>query len=618
MRIYYEKRMILLLVIGILFYSVLISSITVKAKEGFAETVLEVSTEGPEIERISLDIDAQGNLGPAGFTLIDQNDILILDTVKQRVQRYKQGLYCETLSIGIQDDYTHIETDGSTVYLFGRSRLLCIDLESKKAESFAYPEKELGEVIGWTFCVNGRIILQSEQFGNYLFDKEQKEFQRTGDGFTCERVGETDGGNKLGDRIKVTANGQTWIFEAENIFMDVLGTSRDGYLYMAVTDANLTVADADYCTIRKYDRDSKEISRCSIDASAWAYYPRHYAEFGPDGNLYVMCVYEAQVLVYRIASDLTGADIVPQERARSVRQKMTDFEPEREIRAGTHNPQAVSISRAAAQTRALNMKNYTWTFKSGHDAWNPDTSAPVYLNNHKNSGQMPCSETGIPYCWAGFNTMYTVTDDGEEVHYSFPATVVQTLSNGKMKYVTGNISSTTLSNTIGVDCTGFASGVYGFSNLVYSATFLSNTTHFTTIQKTQARRMDCFVRSGHVFLFYQWENQLTGQFKTIECTTASNGFGEKDKVLCRSLNINSLSNEYICRRPNAWHNCNHQQIATSYSYDTTQHWKACLFCDYKTSLSSHSFVLQSNGTYKCSVCHYITGTPVASVIPDDY
>ena len=591
-----------LLIIGLFTNTYLAKANDTKKPEDSAAVLCSIPNDNSQ-NGLCLDINEQGNGGPASFAVLNPDDILILDSLNQRIQRYRYGAYSETIEIELRDAYQFLETDGENAYLIGQNHFAVIDLQDKTQLYIDYPVEELGTFVCSCSFSEGKLYLMTEKYGNYVFDPSDLTIAKTSLGYHAERVGGISG-----NTVNVKAANMNWSLEAADTMMDIIGFSPENELLVLALDLSLQRTAADYCTIRKYAAGGSVKASSSVDLSNCVFKPIHFVKTDGNGTVYVMESYEPYTVIYvmenSVLAPVRNEEIPPIPASPSAVSSDNQITVDVGTRSETHEPQTVTISRAAAQTKALNMKNYTWTFKTGHDAWDNNSTAPRYLLAQKNAGLMPCSETGIPYCWANFNTLTTVTDDAGNTHYSFAVGVNQVLSNGNMKCRTGNISTTQINNTIGTDCSGFVSGAYGFTNKVDSSRFYNNSVYFTTITRNDLTRMDYLVKSGHVLLFYQWISSTYGTFTTIECTTATNSAGERDKVLSRTLDLDTISG-YIYRRPKAWANCTHTVVDATYSYDAIQHWKACKFCDAHCNVANHSFTLVG-GVYRCTVCGYTT------------
>lgn len=144
--------------------------------------------------------------------------------------------------------------------------------------------------------------------------------------------------------------------------------------------------------------------------------------------------------------------------------------------------------------------------------------------------------SGIPYCWGGFNGYESI---GNNQKYSEAC---------KGNAVAGNMCTETdkrIVGTVGLDCSGFASSVYGFTEKKGSYYF---TTYGTSIDKSEMRYMDILVRSGHVMIYGgEFEYELSNGSTEIRWTVydASTDAGRTmERVVTQSYCRN-----YVARNP---------------------------------------------------------------------
>ena len=247
---------------------------------------------------VALHLDPAGNTGPSGFVIISDDNILILEGTAPRILHYQNNVLTESFVLGNCDTYTNIEYAGRMIYAFGYTGICCIEPETGQQRIYPYPDRlftktaEKPQVfIGNTFCLDGEIMMSGETFGCYSFDRSQERFLKTEKGFQIKRTGDTHNGNTLGNLIKVTSGECKWIIEVPDAFADVIGTTSGGCLLAVITDG-MEAGDPERITVRKYDAESREIARLRVDTSRWAAYPRHFAEKGTDGSVYIMEVLE--------------------------------------------------------------------------------------------------------------------------------------------------------------------------------------------------------------------------------------------------------------------------------------------------------------------------------------
>ena len=562
-----------------------------------ATTILEGDITNKETG-LTYEVTAITNYGPDDFAVIDDNDIVILDSLSCRLQRYCNGGYYETIQLPSGQKYLRMYASEKNLYVLSRSSLYMINLDTKDwmEVTLPYETKDEGQNIFGSYVndileADGKLILVTEVYGNYALNKGEKSFERVPSDYCAFREGGLGG-----KTICVKMGNQHWDIAAENLCGYPIGMNADGDLFVYLLDMNLSVGDKNYCRILDYTPDGKLNAVSAIDVSKWAHTPRAFAHMAEDGKVYILGIYADTFIVYKLEvgkDDISEPERpIPEMNMEPIEQELAHKE-ERVIFAPD-----VSLSRTSVQTRALGMINLTWTFDNGNNRWAEyGATAPHQLEN----AEFNTTQTGIPYCWGKMNGYATVS--GGTAFSSIITTMDQ--NNNKRLYAAGNIASATKPNTAGVDCASFVASAYGYTSLATTGNFASSP-YFTTINQNNLMRMDIIVKSGHhMMLFRQVCSTCSTNLVVYECIGGGN---DNKTIINDSWSFASLSG-YSYSRPNSWMDCGHSTVAPSYLYDSVNHWQRCLFCDGQANVANHSFVLQNNGTYKCSVCSYTTNTP---------
>lgn len=327
-----------------------------------------------------------------------------------------------------------------------------------------------------------------------------------------------------------------------------------------------------------------------------AYSPRQPATVGLDGIVYLLEVYETEFFINAIS---VGENIYCKKASKDHTASVCRNSSLVENETVTRDAQNVTVSRSSAASRALSMINYNWTFSNGHNRWAEySATAPAYLA----SASVPSAQTGIPYAWGRFNGYTNL--GGNNASFSAAAAIVDPYDSSKRLYAAGNCVAAGVTNNkaIGLDCSGYASSAYGFTEKAGTYHFATSA-YFTTIQSNNLMRMDALVKSGsHMEFFVTVTNSAAGTIQVYECCTA-NG-----KTVINYPNLGTLTGSgYVCRRPTSWANCVHTNVNPTYLYDSVNHWKKCKFCEGAVNVTPHTFVYVGSN-YQCSVCGYISGT----------
>jgi len=171
-----------------------------------------------------------------------------------------------------------------------------------------------------------------------------------------------------------------------------------------------------------------------------------------------------------------------------------------------------TITRNDVETRALNMINYKWSYSATN---NTKTDSPLVVTKPTQLGTTSETQTGIPYCWGGFDSLDTASYQAAWKNFG------EAVSQGAY---TGNTNDEAglgyISGTAGLDCSGFVQSAFNIKDYKQStSTLLSN--YFTQINMSDIQHMDILIAAGsHVAIFDSWgyNNSVYGAY-TYESTT---------------------------------------------------------------------------------------------------
>ena len=238
-----------------------------------------------------------------------------------------------------------------------------------------------------------------------------------------------------------------------------------------------------------------------------------------DGISYYLSVSEAETILSTVSLD-SKIDSKFEEclkKAEESKEAVNNLENTRQM------TYYANVTRSQAFTRAMNIINTgtTWQLKYQNtvipSAYQSYITLPDYILAIKNSGALDnggySMQVGTPYCWGGFDSIYTSNNPG---YSTFSAAI-------NAGYVAGNVSSAysyKVPGTAGLDCSGFVSAVYAFTSKQGTGALASNLNSVSSTSNLAS--MDCLVYSGyHALLFSSWVNQSTGQFVLCESNNPS-------------------------------------------------------------------------------------------------
>ena len=252
-------------------------------------------------------------LVPADFAVISENDILILDSVFHRLQRYKDGAYSETVKLPDQE-WQKLCVIGENAYVVANGILLKIDLNTKEQSEISLPASSQDSAYYvQSLCEEeGTLYLVLSGHGTYFLNEETQEVEKVAsqnEPYSANRVGGIDG-----KEIRVKKGNRSWTIPAPNCFGDVIGFGEDGILYFCLYDLNLTPEDEGYCRILKCAAGEGVVAESFVDISKRVYSEMlHNCEkVGADGNVYVLGLYEEKFIVYKLevgAEDIREPEI---------------------------------------------------------------------------------------------------------------------------------------------------------------------------------------------------------------------------------------------------------------------------------------------------------------------
>ena len=242
---------------------------------------------------------------PRDFAVISENDIVILDSVAMRLQRYKDGKYFETISLPY-DTYCRLCVIGEKAHVITSDSLVTVDLNTKEQTTIPLPNPEGGaNFFGSVYVSNmleqdGKLYLVSEMYGNYCLNEETGGFEKPASArvpYRSYRLGGIEG-----KEIRVEKGDRRWTIEAANRYGDVIGFGEDGIVYFYLYDLNLNREDEGYCRILKCAAGGGGVAESFVDVSKCIETGRVYsfAKVAPDGSVYVLALYEDSFAVYKL------------------------------------------------------------------------------------------------------------------------------------------------------------------------------------------------------------------------------------------------------------------------------------------------------------------------------
>lgn len=496
-----------------------------------------------------------GGDGPEAFTVTIDKTIYIVDNVNKRVNVYKDGSFEYDIdvpyityvrSIVVSKNMIYLmDYDTGTIYVINSAGKILkkvfidqgmnyylmrklyvqddgsvwlsyenkIDGEGERGIECSYSIEDLAE--GNANYIEGYVKDGVNTYSipiigsNLALIKEAKVKDGTNNSVSTFRVSSNE----------MLANAKILDVDADdNLFVDVFET------------VNASKVIGEY-TVRKYS-DGECVGITDVDLDRYYYMPNNVLNVSEDGNLYqLVCgVDEVQILKKGFVQPLNFTSNI---------NKIKDQVLKEQLKTELCDAYATTYVNApndetSTLQNAMNCCLLTWNYKAAN-AKNPNASnisTPDYLKNVSK----PSEQTGIPYCWGGFDGISTSSS-------SSWSNFKDAMSKGKFA---GNVKTSTSgyqSGTAGLDCSGFVSSVAGFSHKLSTSDLASNT-YTKSISVSNRKIYDIYVKSGTHVVYYVGETN--DGISTREATTTGD---DKTKLYSRST---SWLSGYSLRRFRGW------------------------------------------------------------------
>lgn len=506
-----------------------------------------------------------GGEGPEAFTITDDNTIYIVDNVNKRINIYQNGEFVYDIDTPYIAYVRSIEVSQEMVYLmdYDAGRIYVINLDGDLVEGISISENMESYLMQKLYADDdGNVWLyyennysgNSSRGVNYSYlvsdmaDGEETHFE----GFSIDGISSytvSDMGKKsvsinnsadasINANTDITANGNLDMSADDDIRIStnellgnvqILDVDKDGCLYLDLFEMIDTSVVCGEYTVRKY-LNNECLGVADIDLNNYYFMPNNVLAVSENGELYQIKCLSDQIQIIK-------KDFVPFEEFRSNINAIKAEALENELRNETAS--TVSIvnapnTRNEAMNLAVQCCNLSWTY-TANNAINPDSgniTTPDYLVY----ASKPSVQTGIPYCWGGFDGINTSSSSSWS---NFSSAMSSGIFAGNVKTDTPGWQG----GTAGLDCSGFISSTAGFSYKLGTQD-LATSTYTTWVSVSYRTIYDIYVNSGtHVFYYV---GDSTGGIQTREATTEGE---EKTKLYIRS--DTSLSG-YELRRLNGW------------------------------------------------------------------
>jgi cell wall-associated NlpC family hydrolase len=257
--------------------------------------------------------------------------------------------------------------------------------------------------------------------------------------------------------------------------------------------------------------------------------PNDILEVSEEGDLYqIKCTKESVKIIKKEFVDPANFKT----KIGMIKFDMTGNQKSNVIRLATLSNAPNNLS--TTMNNAMDMCLLSWTYTEDN-ADNPSPSTvtvPDYLSN----ASTPSSQTGIPYCWGGFDGLSTSSSSSWS---NFEDAMDDDIFAGNVNTVGGRKSG-----TAGLDCSGFVSSAVGFTSKL-GTSHLASSTYTYSISASNRYIYDIYVKSGSHVVFYV--GKYDSGIRTREATKTGD---DKTKIYTRSASY--IASGFSLRRFNGW------------------------------------------------------------------
>lgn len=204
-----------------------------------------------------------------------------------------------------------------------------------------------------------------------------------------------------------------------------------------------------------------------------------------------------------------------------------------------------SLTRSAAEQRALSIINLNWTYSINKNSILPSTNGDSVTQPTQFKNVTTATMTGIPYNWGGLDSLDSSSSGAPWTNF------LNAIDNGAFA---GNVNTSApygyIQGTAGIDCSGFVQAVFNIKDYKLSTSTLFNS-YFTKISLSNLKHMDILDKPGdHVVIFDKWgtQNGVQGAF-TYEATPDQTYGGiqgtKKYFITMNEINLGYIPGRYV-------------------------------------------------------------------------
>ena len=490
--------------------SVLLITAMIPTAFGYAQTngdksILSIDVNEGDFSKGTLryHVDFEGNIyGPEDFTL-DGDDAYLLDSADNSIMKFTNGYFSEKINAD-ETKAIKIAAEDGNLYVLGND--LSILQISPNGDRIAIPVNDIGtEAITDFKAINGALYIVTsegdvgttyvlntksdivgkniETLNGRVFDEDtiyQVELLPEDDhsvGHSCEMK---ITGLKSGESDSIVLKSEYWVVGAQFLGYDNEGNYRIKMFEMAV-NADLSVVVEE--TLRTVEKDGSTKAIKGLDEQ-FKSVSNQIKVFG--NEIYELNNLKDQVQIIKLGEPCEST-------TSSYKSKLESIVEPSDVYSDTQGDYQLMISRSSIMSNAKSYhSNFSWACQSKNLAALTNWTKPRYVGSAGSYQYMP-------YCWGGFSS----------------TSQYNTGMNGTGRV--GNINTPTsgyVSNTYGLDCSGYVSRCWGTSTK-YGTSTIMNVAY--KINASNLLQGDALNNAGsHIVLFEKLDG--AGNYVLYEAT----------------------------------------------------------------------------------------------------
>lgn len=421
------------------------------AKEGY-EVVAIFPVGTGEFDATVVDMAGNGVVGPEAFWVMDDGQVLLLDSQRNRILVNEYGWVQKAMSL--EADWPRdLVVRGNRIFVLdgGTPQVLLLDLSGALVQTLPLPAGALDEGVGrLRVTPGGRVAFDGDGTSEIDLETGRKDFGLSRhDGQRSTITVESGKATLAYGQVKTEFAFPGRGGSARQIDTDV---HRNSIVEVAGVRGQVLGRLSVDLTVRKVDRNGLEVGLFAVPLDEYITFPNRFAQVTRQGEIYIMVIASDRVEIRRLF--LGEGRVQPGGDTPSL---PPDSSSLGDVGSSATIMSGATVDRLNALWRADGCIDQYWDYNTanGQHSSRTDVKKPDYLVPVPYGTLMNGSLSGIPYCWGGYDSVYTS---------STPSTW-STFSDAMMQgYLAGNIlaTGTYKAGTAGTDCSGWVASNVGW------------------------------------------------------------------------------------------------------------------------------------------------------------